>query len=116
MSPRGFGKTYFSLSSILAHNVQDSIGAEHVICSILLSQNQRESVQDEEDDPPPELLEEHIQTKKRRLCHCNCFFKAKARLVLLENQQKTLIDYFVQNFTFRSSGIHPPPSYLLTSI
>jgi len=47
---------------------------------------------------------------QQRVCLCNCFYKRKARLVLLLNHFIPRCPYYNTYFAFRRTGVHPPLS------
>jgi len=107
-SPRGFGRNYFSLSSILAHSVAHKIEANNYAFSLLFPSLLKLSKEDD-DSPPIELTVElkRVDKRAKSRTYCNCFFKIKARLVLLLNPQKPLL-YIIEQGSFCTTGIHPP--------
>ncbi len=45
---------------------------------------------------------------EQKPCLCNCFYKRKARLVLLLNHFIPRCPYYNTYFAFRRTGVHPP--------
>ncbi len=110
---RGFGKNYFTLSSILAHAVAHKLQALVTSAQTLLRlNNDREPLED--GDPPEELLEEHSVLQPIKPCHCNCYYKRKARLVLLLNHFIPRCPFYTTFYAFRRTGVHPPLSLFFT--
>ena len=73
---RGFGKNYFTLSSILAHAVAHKLHSQVTSAQTLLRlNNDKEPL--EEGDPPEELLEERTALQSVKPCHCNCYINVK---------------------------------------
>ena len=107
-SPRGFGKSYFSFSAMLAYSVQNSLEAKiSSIYSLVPNGLLYEGEEVDEDDPPLELLETtFIFTNKP--CRCNCFYRLKTKLVTLLYQYIPRCPYYCTYFAFRRTGIHPP--------
>jgi len=103
---RGFGKNYFSLSTILAYSVAHKLQAQVASAQTLFRlSNDREVLED--GDPPEELLKEStLQLTKP--CHCNCYYKRKTRLALLLNHYIPRCPYYCTYFAFRRTGVHPP--------
>ena len=107
--PRGFGKHYFKLSAILAYSASVSLRAKESRikrreCNIRkFSETSEKEICD-----PPELSLPHTPIVTTTPCHCNCFFKRKARLVLLLNHFIPRCPYYNTYFAFRRTGVHPP--------
>jgi len=112
-SPRGFGKNYFTLSSVLAHSVQTRLQSQLSRITTLLRRqcalHEEESTL--EDDPPLELLALPC-TLTLKACHCNCFDALKTRLALLINLFIPRCPYYTTYFAFRRTGVHPPATDL----
>lgn len=105
-SPRGFGKNYFSFSTVLAYNVQNSLDAKvSSIYSLLLNNLSKQSEEVDEDEPPLELLETFTIDKP---CRCNCFYKLKTKLATLLYHYIPRCPYYCTYFAFRRTGVHPP--------
>lgn len=106
-SPKGFGKAYFTLASILAHTVETNIQSTIVKIEYLLKNNFFKEESDlEEDDPPLELSTIPIITTKP--CYCNYFYKLKTIAVLKINVFIPRCPYYTTYFAFRRTGVHPP--------
>ena len=82
MRPKGFGKRYFTLTSILAHAVAPKLHSQ-----ITRESAHQSMIFDEsaafEDDPPDEELTQLPCLLNNKPCHCNCHFKQLTRLVFL---------------------------------
>ncbi len=109
--PRGFGKNYFTFSSVLAHNVAPKLHAQVSRATVRL-QHKTASYCDEceQDDPP--LLETVALpcVLAAQPCHCNRFYELKTRLTLLINLFIPRCPYYTTCFAFRRTGVHPPLS------
>jgi len=103
---RGFGKNYFTLSAILAHNVAHKLQAQVTSAQILLRLSSQSET--EEDNAPPEDLLDNSLTQEPKPCHCNCYFKHKTRLTLLLNHYIPRCPFYCTYFAFRRTGVHPP--------
>ena len=104
---RGFGKNYFTLSSILAHSVAPTLLAQVTSARQLLRlHTDKEPLED--GDPPDELLEAVTVLQPVKPCHCNCYYKRKARLVLLLNHFIPRCPFYTTFYAFRRTGVHPP--------
>jgi len=107
-APNGFGKNYFTFSSILAYNVQNIQEAQISFASSLFCKKHYSEGQDlEEEDSPPELLELNSLVIKKP-CHCDCFFHLRTKIALLINLYIPRCPYYTTYFAFRRSGVHPP--------
>ena len=107
-SPRGFGKNYFTFSSILAHSVERTLQSQTSMVSTLFHfASSRES----EVDDPPEESEELTIVQPQKPCHCNCYFKLRTRLALLLNHYIPRCPFYCTYFAFRRTGVHPPLIY-----
>ena len=104
---RGFGKNYFTLSAILAHSVAHKLQAQVASVNVLRAfESDREP--SEEEDPPEALLEVRTALQPVKPCHCNCYYKRKARLVLLLNHFIPRCPFYTTFYAFRRTGVHPP--------
>ena len=108
-SLRGFGKKYFTLSSILAYAVSQTLHnnvlrlKNYELFKILTSSK------DEEDTPPDEELNvlacSLFQSKP---CHCDCYFKRKTKLAVKLFKFIPRCPFYCTFFAFRRTGVHPP--------
>lgn len=113
-SPKGFGKSYFTFASILAHAVQSKvqnliIKAEHTLCN----KNSRECDDIDENDPPLEELTLCLQHNFNKPCHCDCFFNLKTKLTVTLFKFIPRCPYYCKFFAFRRTGVHPPLQTLI---
>ena len=107
--PKGFGKTYFSLSAILAYSVESTMHSQ--ISSFTSFVNRRFSHDEQlnEDDPPPcELLELHHFHNDFKPCLCSCIFNHLAQIMLHIHHYIPRCPYYTTYFAFRRTGVHPP--------
>jgi len=107
-TPKGFGKNYFTFSSVLAHSVQNDLQSQISRASTLTSKkyaDEEDALQEEE--PSCELLEA-LSLQSQKPCHCNCFYNLKTRLALLINHFIPRCPYYTVCFAFRRTGVHPP--------
>ncbi|MBE0498646.1 MAG: hypothetical protein IBX43_05315 [Campylobacterales bacterium] len=112
-SPKGFGKNYFSLSSICAHS---SASVLHAQCTAFTHASRNFSFETLEEDEEPlidelELIECSSPRSKSSSRHCNCYFK---RLLYILTQ---LFKFHPQTFfihLYNRSGIAPPFSFLFS--
>ena len=106
-APKGFGKKYFTFSSILAYAIQSKIHSIAVKTDYLIKHNLiKESEELDENDPPlVELLPNLIDAKP---CHCNLIYKLKIFLTIKAHTFIPRCPYYTTYFAFRRSGIHPP--------
>ncbi len=107
--PKGFGKTYFSLSAILAYSVASTMHSQisaftSSICHIY--SNEEEELED--DDPPYKLLELHHFHNDFKACQCSCFFNHLAHIMLHIHHYIPRCPYYTTYFAFRRTGVHPP--------
>ncbi len=105
--PKGFGKTYFSLSAILAYSVEPLLHAKTSTFTSLIHCHFSQEDELEEDDPP-NILENLIAHTQKKPCHCNCFFKLKTRLILMLHHYIPRCPYYTTYFAYRRTGVHPP--------
>ncbi len=106
-SPRGFGKNYFSLSSILAYSVESSLKSQVHNAHNLMKKALHVEDECDVDDPPDEILDT-LQVISKKPCHCNRFFKIRIRLILLCNHFIPRCPFYTVCFAYRRSGVHPP--------
>lgn len=106
-SPKGFGKVYFTLASILAYAAEKHIQSTIVKIEYLLKNNfTKEDSNLEEDDPPLEISTICLVNSKP--CHCNYFDRLKTILTLKINHFIPRCPYYTTYFAFRRTGVHPP--------
>ena len=107
-SPLGFGKNYFTFSSVLAHSVENKLQSQ--ISQVNALMHKKLSTQEdelEEDEPPVEVLSSSCSLQLKP-CHCNCFYELKTRLALLINIFIPRCPFYTTYFAFRRTGVHPP--------
>ncbi len=107
MRPKGFGKRYFTLTSILAHAVAPKLHSQITRESAHQSMIFDESASFE-DDPPDEELTQLPCLLNNKPCHCNCHFKQLTRLVFLFVKYLCTKNCNCRFYSFRRSGTHPP--------
>lgn len=108
-SPKGFGKSYFTFSSILAHNVQSIIESQTTIAKKTLRYSSSKDVDSLEDEDPPELLISTVEiTTNSKPCHCDCHYKKLTKLAIYLFKFIPRCPYYTTYFAFRRSGVHPP--------
>ncbi len=105
-SPRGFGRRYFSLSAIQAHSVANKLLAQ--MSSFTHQMAIKHLFEEEEEEPPPDPLLIPVCTLVKKPCHCNCYFRARALLLLKLVRFISKCNCKCRFFSFRRSGIHPP--------
>lgn len=108
-SPRGFGKSYFTFASILAHSVQKTIENQITIAKqtlrYRLSKNEDEVL---EEDPPDLLCTLSFITNQNKPCHCDCHFRKKTKVAITLFKFIPRCPYYTTYFAFRRTGVHPP--------
>ena len=107
-SPRGFGKKYFTFSSILAHSVAQKLHSLNVSLQTYEYFNKYDSSKQEEDSPPEEELLLCSSLQYNKPCHCDCFFKRKTNLAIKLFKFIPRCPYYNTFFAFRRTGVHPP--------
>lgn len=108
-SPKGFGKSYFSFSSILAYSVQTTINNQWTIAKETLRYKSSKNVDEIEDEDPPGTLISTLETTlSNKACHCDCHFKKRTKLAVLLFKFISRCPYYTTYFAFRRSGVHPP--------
>lgn len=108
----GFGKKYFTLSSIQAHSVAINLHSvitsakNHLSTKLLLSSEN----DDEEEESPPNLQESLLSCflQNKKPCHCDCVFKRKTALAVALFKFIPRCPYYNTFFAFRRTGVHPP--------
>ncbi len=103
---RGFGKNYFTLSAMLAYNVEHKLHSQVSVAHSLLRLSDSSDHDMDENDPPEEVSETTLAQAKP--CHCNCYFKLRTRLALLLNHYIPRCPFYCTYFAFRRTGVHPP--------
>jgi hypothetical protein len=107
-SPKGFGKSYFTFASVLAHSTEITMQSLITKVDYLLKNSfLKESDELDENDPPLEILTPICITNQRP-CHCNHFYTLKTTLSLKINHFIPRCPYYTTYFAFRRTGVHPP--------
>ena len=107
-SPKGFGKRYFTLASILAYSAEKKLQSQTVKIASLFTQRLLSEEDDlEENDLPSDLLTS-LRTLNAKPCHCNCYYRLKTRIILKINHFIPRCPYYTTWFAFRRTGVHPP--------
>ncbi|RBQ31021.1 hypothetical protein ACNSOS_05190 [Aliarcobacter vitoriensis] len=108
----GFGKKYFSLSSIQAHSVAISLHNKVVSCkNHLKNKLQLSSKNDEEIEELEPTISQILLScfiSKSKPCHCDCFFRKKTALAVRLFKFIPRCPYYTTYFAFRRTGVHPP--------
>lgn len=108
----GFGKKYFTLSSIQAYSAATKLHS--IITSTKNHLNVKLSISSEDDkeeeDSPPNLqdLIQNCYTQNIKPCHCDCFFKNRTALAVSLFKFIPRCPYYCKFFAFRRTGVHPP--------
>ena len=107
--PKGFGKTYFSLSAILAYSVTSTMHSQiSAFTSSICGIYSKEEEEIKDDDPPYKLLELHHFHNDFKPCQCSCFFNHLAQIMLHIHHYIPRCPYYTTYFAFRRTGVHPP--------
>ncbi|MCD4667835.1 MAG: hypothetical protein K8R44_04515 [Sulfurimonas sp.] len=106
-SPNGFGKKYFTFSSMLAHSVSVTLQSRENSAESYLN-NKISSEKDELDESPPDEILELICEFNSKPCQCNCYYKLKTKIALLLNHFIPRCPFYTVCFAFRRTGVHPP--------
>jgi hypothetical protein len=108
LRPKGFGKCYFSLRAILAYATAPVLHA----ASSSYTHRDRERLHlvsvDEEEEDPPDILLNTASTLNKKPCHCNCYFRARTKLLLKLFKRIPKCNCKCRFFSFRRTGTHPP--------
>lgn len=108
-SAKGFGKNYFTFSTILAYSVENKIKFSMIrIDDLLKNINIKKSNELDENDPPLEILTSICNSKIIIGSYCNCLYKLKTILSLKINHFIPRCPYYTTYFAFRRTGVHPP--------
>lgn len=108
---KGFGKKYFSLIAITMHATAKKLHDNEVL-SKKISLN-LSNYSSEEEDPPLEeelLLINTFCINSVKPCHCDCYFKIKTKLAILNFKFIPRCPFYKVCFAFRRTGVHPPLS------
>ena len=107
MRPKGFGKNYFTLTSILAHAVAPVLHSQISRVSAHLDLSYEADVELDE-DPPDEELTTLPCLLNNKPCHCNYYFNHLTRLIFLTTKQLCTKNCNCRFYSFRRTGTHPP--------
>ena len=107
MRPKGFGKRYFTLTSIQAHALAPKLHAQTTRESTHLSLN-FENNDTADEDPPDEELSTLVCLLNDKPCHCNCYFNRLTYLIFLRVKFLSTKNCNCRFYSFRRSGTHPP--------
>ncbi|RUM62199.1 MAG: hypothetical protein DSZ03_07295 [Sulfurimonas sp.] len=107
-SPRGFGKNYFTFSSVLAHSVAPLLQSHVSQVRMLPCQTLTQAGDVSEEDDPPQEMAVLPCSRQVQPCYCNGFYELKTRLALLLNLFIPRCPYYTTYFAFRRTGVHPP--------
>ncbi|MDY0195544.1 MAG: hypothetical protein WC253_01660 [Sulfurovaceae bacterium] len=108
-SPRGFGKRYFTLASILAYTVFVKLQKSRVQISSICHAYFSNDLNEEEDPPPLSQIQCLLLLQNPTLC--NCIFTRIAKQALLSAKKRKKCNCRNLYFSFRRSGTHPPLSF-----
>lgn len=107
----GFGKKYFTLSSIQAFAVAPKLHSVMTSFKIHINKKLSNSTSQQEEEIPTILLEESLLScfvRNKKPCHCDCFFKMKTALAVALFKFIPRCPYYNTFFAFRRTGVHPP--------
>ncbi len=110
--PKGFGKTYFSLSSILAYSVAPTQHSQYISFKDIIDKIFYDDGELEDDDPPIEILDCHSFYNDFKPCLCSCFFNHLAHIMLHIHHYIPRCPYYTTFYAFRRTGVHPPLTFL----
>ncbi|MFT7879760.1 MAG: hypothetical protein ABXS91_05115 [Sulfurimonas sp.] len=106
--PKGFGKRYFTLASILAYSVQKHLQNQTVqAVSLFATKVSKDEEEIDENDPPLDPVR-CLRTLNAKPCHCNCYYRLRTRIILKINHFIPRCPYYTTWFAFRRTGVHPP--------
>ena len=107
----GFGKKYFTLSSILAFAVAPKLHSVITSYKSHLSTKLSLSCENDEEEESPPLLQESLLScflQNKKPCHCDCVFKRRTALAVALFKFIPRCPYYDTFFAFRRTGVHPP--------
>lgn len=107
----GFGKKYFSLSSIQAYSVAITLHNIAVSCKNHLQIKLQLSSSEDEEETVSKGLEQSLLSCfaiKTKPCHCDCLFKRKTALAVRLFRYIPRCPFYCTFFAFRRTGVHPP--------
>lgn len=107
-SPRGFGRSYFSLSAILAYSAQGKLQSQMTsVYSLMYSKTGLDNDEVCECDPPSDVFG-FVFISNLKPCSCNTYFRIKTRIILLINTFIPRCPFYCTYFAYRRTGVHPP--------
>lgn len=106
IAPRGFGKNYFKLSSILAYSTEVKLHSQIQSIESLIDRVVNKS--DRESESPPDILELTNSLNSDKPCYCNSIFKLKTLLAIGIYEFIPRCPHYCTYFAFRRTGVHPP--------
>ena len=107
----GFGKKYFTFSSIQAYSAATKLHAVVTSCKNHLNKKLLISNEsDEQEESPPNLVEliSFSLLVNNKPCHCDCFFKRRTALAVRLFRYIPRCPFYCTFFAFRRTGVHPP--------
>lgn len=107
-APKGFGKSYFTFASVLAHSVQNKLQDQTTQYRQLLPYKTFMDSDEQEENEPPDIVINSCTLNLEKPCHCNCYFKRKTKLVVSLYKFIPRCPYYTTHFAFRRTGVHPP--------
>jgi len=109
-SLKGFARKYFSLIAITMHSTAKKLHDTEIL-SKKISFNLSTNTKKEEDPPEEELLLLNtFYTNSIKPCHCDCLFKIKTKLAIINFKFIPRCSFYKVCFAFRRTGVHPPYS------
>jgi hypothetical protein len=109
-SLKGFAKKYFSLIAITMHTTAKKLHDIEIL-SKKISFNPSKNIKKEDDPPEEELVLLNVFCiYSIKACHCNCRFKIKTKLAIINFKFIPRCPFYKACFAFRRTGVHPPLS------
>ncbi|WP_201352915.1 hypothetical protein [Hydrogenimonas urashimensis] len=113
MQVRGFGKNYFTLAAIQAYSAAAMLHARHIAVAAYRPEYPKSVGEAEEDPPPLEAMLQALvscfvarpQSSGAKPCHCNCYFKRLAYLLLYISEH---FRRFTCRCRYTKTGLAPP--------
>ncbi|XPV68104.1 MAG: hypothetical protein ACNI25_12425 [Halarcobacter sp.] len=106
---RGFRKNYFSLSAITAFSTAKKL--QDKLLHFKKSNFFSFSYDSKEEESPPDdelLLQTSCLTLSNKPCHCDCVFRLKTKLAIVNFKFIPRCPFYTTYFAFRRTGVHPP--------
>ncbi|MGE0051795.1 MAG: hypothetical protein AB7S49_09740 [Arcobacter sp.] len=107
----GFGKKYFTLSSIQAYAVAPKLQSIVTSCKNHLNKKLLLSSDCNEEEESPPSLQENLSLPillNSKPCHCDCFFRRRTALAVSLFKFIPRCPFYCTFFAFRRTGVHPP--------